>query len=424
VGNDAQAIDESGVTVIDPATYEVLAQIPTGMGHHEIAFSADGSAAFVTNSTAGTLSVIDAGQLTKVQDIAIGQQPAAVAVSNLNRLVYVANQGDGTIAVLDGGTLEQVTTLTAAPGISTLRLTPDGRWGFVTNAAESKVYIFDATDNHMAYILPIESGPSQVTFSNTAAYIRLEDAPAMVSVQLADLGQGDALPVTSLPVGQGAPSAASFTASAPAIAPTSNDGAMVIVNPADRLTYYYVEGSAAPLGSFQAHGRVPRAALTVNRSLREIEPGTYSARVRIPQSGEYQAAFFLDAPQVTHCFNFSAEPNPAYAQAGEGPPHIEFLTEDRQIIAGESFSFQFRLTDAAANEPINNLTDVQVLATLSTGWNNRFPARPLGDGVYEATMTVPGTGPAYLFFAIPSMQLEYDQLSSVILNATSDEPGN
>ena len=75
VGNDAEAPAESGVTVLDLRTSKRLAHLATGRGHHELAFSADGRHAFVSNRDAGTVSVIEVARLRKVKDLATGPVP-------------------------------------------------------------------------------------------------------------------------------------------------------------------------------------------------------------------------------------------------------------------------------------------------------------------------------------------------------------
>ena len=49
--------------MIDTSTLKVAAQLKTGAGHHEIAFTEDDRFAFVTNKQDGTLSVIDMRKL-------------------------------------------------------------------------------------------------------------------------------------------------------------------------------------------------------------------------------------------------------------------------------------------------------------------------------------------------------------------------
>jgi YVTN family beta-propeller protein len=81
IGNNADDEEKSGVTVIDAADLEPLAFIPTGPGHHEIAFSDDNRHAFVTNRDGGSVTVIDVQRLAPVKDIRTGNKPIAVATA-------------------------------------------------------------------------------------------------------------------------------------------------------------------------------------------------------------------------------------------------------------------------------------------------------------------------------------------------------
>ena len=83
VGNNARDAEKSGVTVIDTASLEPVAFIPTGDGHHEIAFSDGDRYAFVSNRDGGTVSVIDVATLAKVADLETGPVPISLAYSTL-----------------------------------------------------------------------------------------------------------------------------------------------------------------------------------------------------------------------------------------------------------------------------------------------------------------------------------------------------
>ena len=117
--------DESGVTVIDTSTLKVAAQLKTGAGQHEIAFTDDDRFAFVTNKQDGTLSVIDMRKLARVKDIKVGATPVAIAFSSLSKALYVASE-DGTIAVVDGARLEILTRMKTQPGLRSLAFA--ARW--------------------------------------------------------------------------------------------------------------------------------------------------------------------------------------------------------------------------------------------------------------------------------------------------------
>src|SRR5678816_778703 len=114
-------------------------------------------------------------------------------------------------------------------------------------------------------------------------------------------GQPD---VAKFPGGQIAPEEARTESSiADAIVPAPEGNSVLLANPADGVIYYYTEGMAAPMGSFQNYRREPRAVMVWDQSLREASPGVYSTNLKLIGAGDYDVAFLLDTPRVSHCFN-------------------------------------------------------------------------------------------------------------------------
>src|SRR6185503_16823428 len=242
-----------GVTVLDTATLKVAAQLPTGAGHHEIAFSDDDEHAFVTNKQDGTLTIIDTRTLARVKDLKVGPQPIAVAVSSLSKALYVANEEDGSIAVVDPSRLEILTRLKTSPGLQMLRLQPDGRYGFALNPALNSVFVFDLPSNKMLQKVAVGPGSDQITFTKQFAYVRSSDSEFVTMIKLADLEKEAAL--SRFPAGQKAPKEAAVRSLGEAIVPAPEEGAVLVANPADKMIYFYTEGMAAPMGSFQNKNR-------------------------------------------------------------------------------------------------------------------------------------------------------------------------
>ena len=78
---------------------------------------------------------------------------------------------------------------------------------------------------------------------------------------------------------------------------------VLMVNPVSNTLFFYMDGMNFTSGSFPGYRQHPRAVETVNRSVRETEPGVYTARVRVPVAGEYDVALFMDSPRFVHCFS-------------------------------------------------------------------------------------------------------------------------
>lgn len=423
VGNDAEGEGDGGVTVIDAQAHTVAGRIPTGAGHHEIAFSDDSLMAFITNEAADTLSVIEVERLEKVRDLPLGASPVAVAFSALSGAAYVAS-GDGAIAVVDGATGEITARLATGNGLAAFRLDPSGRWGFVANAAENRVDVLDASNGAIAHRLEVGERPHQFAFTDTYAYVRHLGTAEVTLVPLAQLSLKARPGLLTIAFGSRPPGEYAYPAAADAISPTGEWTAVVAANPADKYVYYYMEGMVAPMGSYTTYGRVPRAVGVVDRSVRETEKGVYAAKFRVPASGNYNVAFVMDAPFIDHCFEFSAEPDPELAAGRQaGRVELEFVAEERRVPAGEPLAVRFVLTRPGSDEPVSGLEDVVVLATRPPGtWQERQRAKPLELGLYEASFVADEPGAYYVSVGIPSLGLDFTELPYITFLAVTAPP--
>ncbi|HEY0728148.1 MAG TPA: cytochrome D1 domain-containing protein, partial [Pyrinomonadaceae bacterium] len=417
VGNDEGA--SSGVTVIDTATLKVVGHVTTGKGHHEFEFSSDNRFAFVTNEQDGTLSVIDIQKLAKVKDLKTGTPATSIAFSTLGNALYLVNEIDGSITVIDTRSQQIATRIQTKPGIRNVRFAPGSRWGFVPNPKENVVYVFDASTNRLAHTIRVEHGPDQVTFTDAFAYLRPSGSTEVSMVRLSTLtSQPD---VATFPAGQIAPAQARGVASiADIMVPAPEGNSVLLANPADGVIYYYSEGMAAPMGSFQNYRRQPRAVMVVDRSLREVTAGVYTTTTKLPKSGVYDVAFLLDSPRITHCFNAEAKPNPDVPREKRVALRIEYLNKEKQLRVAENFKLRFKLLDNATSRAKTDLKDVRVLTMLSSGvWQKRDFAQPVGDGVYELDLKVPQTGLYFVFVESRSQGVSFRQLPSLTLQTAA-----
>jgi len=402
VGNDAEEAAESGVTVIETASLAVARRIATGRGHHELAFSDDSRYAFVTNRADGTVSVIDVGTLEKVKDLATGPLPIALDFSASSRNLYVADAETGEIAVIDDRDLEVVTRIAAQPGLGPVRFSQDGRWAVAINLSENLAYVIDASTNHIVHTLETEKDPYQVAFSRSFAYVRALGSERLAMIDLSEVGHGSDPPVVKIGAGETAPARAQDLSIADGIVEAPGEAAVLVVSPADATVYYYVEGMNAPMGNFRNYGHLPRAVQVVDRSMQEREPGVYSSTVRIPESGTYEIAFLLDSPSLLHCFEVAARPNPLLEIQGPALA-VEYLTRKRWVDVGETVPLRFKLTDRETGQARTDLEDVAVYYFVAPGGRRtRVPAGHVGDGVYEAPLTLAASGAHYAYVACPS----------------------
>ena len=407
--------NEQGVAVIDTSSLKAVAQINAGAGSHEFAFTDDDRFAFVTNKQDGTLSVIDTRELapSPLKDIKLGGSPVAIAFSPLSKAVYVANE-DGTIAVIDAGRFETLAQMKTQPGLRSLGLQPDGRYGFAVSTAVNSVFVFDLTSNKVIHSVAVGPGADQITFTKQFAYVRSSGSEFVHMIKLADLGKEAAL--SRFPAGQKAPKEAAAYSLANAIVPAPEEGSVIVANPSDRMIYYYTEGMAAPMGSFQNYRRVPKALLVFDNGLRETARGFYSTTIRLDSPGFYDAVFLLDSPRAVHCFDFTVDDNPAQPKQKKESLAAQPLTNE-SAFAGEPYTFRFKLIDTTAGTAKANLNDVGVLVFLAPGiWQDRVEAKPIAGGAYEINFVPPQPGVYYVHFRIPSLDVPFSQIMPLVLD--------
>jgi DNA-binding beta-propeller fold protein YncE len=416
VGNDAASEKDSGVTVVDTETLKVAARIKTGLGHHEIALAEDDSLAFTTNKLDGTLSVIDVRKLVKTADVRVGSLPSTVVVSSLSKSVYVGNEGDGTIVAVDPLRFEVLARMKARPGLRAIRIPPGGRFGFVVNPTESIVDIFDLSSNRLVHSVPVGPGSDQITFTRDFAYVRSMGSEFVTMIKSADLEKEAS--VSRFPAGQHAPKESGAASLADAIVPGPENGSVLVANPADKMIYFYTEGMAAPMGSFQNYRRDPKALLILDNGLRETASGLYSTTVRLAGAGSYDVAFLLDSPRVVSCFNFTVAENPALAQPAQAAIKIVPVMKETSLRVGESFNLRFKVIDLVSNQPKVNIEDMGVLVFLAPGiWQQREPAKQTGGGEYEISFVPPQPGVYYIYFQTLSLGFRFSQLPPLTLQA-------
>jgi len=422
VGNDARTRPDSGVTVIDTEKLTVAKRIETGRGHHEIAFSADDRWAFVTNRDEGTVSVVDVRKLRKEKDLQTGPVPISVAFSPLSAAAYVADGKDGTISVIDATTLEVAARVQAKPGLGPMRFTQDGRFGFVVNPAENAVHVVDASDNRLVHTFPVPGKPYQVVLTRAFAYVRLLDSERVQMINLNSIGEGKTPSVQSFPAGAGAPKLGGELGLADSIAPANLEAAVFVTNPADGNTYYYMEGMNAPMGNFRSYGHRIAAATVVDRSLKEVEPGQYAARLRLPVAGKYDVAFFIDNPKLLHCFFAEVPENPALHK--EEQLEVEYLDLPSTSPPGAKLAVRFRLVDPRSKKHRAGLKDATIRYFMAPGqWRDEVPAREVEEGLYEATVAVPKEGIYYLYVGAPSAKLGHNDRPFRTLDVSAGATG-
>ena len=226
-------------------------------------------------------------------------------------------------------------------------------------------------------------------------------------VPLAGLGgEGNPLAIVELPAGRAPVGRMALPTPADGIIPTPDPGSVLIPNPEDRAVYFYMEGMAAPKGSFSNYGREPRAALVWDRNLRERSaPGVYETILRLPRAGRGQFLFFNRTPKLV--LSFPVELAPAAARAARaGQVKVTGAAAGGTLVAGQPIRARFQLAEVETQRPATALRDVEIMVMRLPGvWHRRFQAASDGTGGYEIEFVAPDPGNYQAFVTSPSGNL-------------------
>ncbi|MFJ3487497.1 YncE family protein [Pseudomonas sp. NPDC090202] len=411
VGNNAPDEASSGVTVIDAQTMKVLTFLKTGLGHHEIAFSKDSRYAFVSSRDAGTVDIFDIASLSPSKTLKTGTRPLSVAYSPLSDAVYVADGQDGAVTVIDAKSLDVRKVIAAHQGIGPMSFSDDGRFGFVLNTFNNHAVVIDAASDSVIHDLEVSPEPFQVSITQNYAYIRGLASPRVTMINLSSLGKDRKPILQSFEAGPSAPRLAGDLPLASGLSPARDNDAVFVVNPVDNTTYFYAEGMNAPMSGYPNRGNAARAVRVIDRSLREVEPGVYSSRVRLPSAGKFDVAFMLNQPQVIHCFATQIEVNPALEKR-LAIPRVTFLLERRFEPVGQLVPIRIRLVQGRGDKPMTGAKDVYLRYFLAPSSRPReVLATEIGDGIYEAHADLSETGAYYLHVRSESLGIRSNEQS-------------
>ena len=106
----------STVSVIDTATNSVTATINVGDVPYGVAINPSGTSVYVTNNNGVTVSVIDTATNSVTATIPVGLEPGGVAVNPSGTSVYVANYKSNTVSVIETATNNVTATIPVGNG--------------------------------------------------------------------------------------------------------------------------------------------------------------------------------------------------------------------------------------------------------------------------------------------------------------------
>ncbi|HKS07711.1 MAG TPA: hypothetical protein VJR92_15520 [Gemmatimonadaceae bacterium] len=160
----------STATIIDVATGRALATLPTGPGPHEIALSANGSTAVVTDysgppGTRKTLTVLDVPGMRVVRTIELGEYVSPHGIQFLpgDSLVVVTSEASSHVVIVhvaDGAIRKAIPT--QFRGSHMIGVTRDGARGYTGNMQAHTVSELDLRSGAFIKSFPVPNTPEAI----------------------------------------------------------------------------------------------------------------------------------------------------------------------------------------------------------------------------------------------------------------------
>jgi phospholipase C len=125
-GSRAYVTTAEGLVVISTSSLRAIGLV-AGLGDpHGVAVSPDGKTIYVTNTEQGLVDVISAATDRVTGTIGVGQLPWDIVISSDGSTMYVANGNSESVSVISTATRKVTGTITLQGDPDTMALTPDG----------------------------------------------------------------------------------------------------------------------------------------------------------------------------------------------------------------------------------------------------------------------------------------------------------
>jgi YVTN family beta-propeller protein len=179
-GRQVWVIDGNGtVTIIDTATNTVIGTVAAGAGPLFVAFSPDSTKAYVVDSAAPAVVVLNTATLATVTTIPLpeGSNPGDIAVSPDGALAYVPNGGLASVSVINTATNTVTTTIPVGANPVAAAFSPSGTRAYVSNHGDNTVSVINTATNAVVATVPVGASPFGLTVTpdGTKVYVGNSD---------------------------------------------------------------------------------------------------------------------------------------------------------------------------------------------------------------------------------------------------------
>jgi phospholipase C len=163
-GPQTDGAPSSDVDVIDAATNTVTATIPLRGAAQQIAFSPDGSVAYVTTSQG--LALIDVASESVITVIGGLGDPRGVAVSPDGDTVYVTDAGSDSVSVISAVTHRVTSNIRVGALPWQVVLSPSGNTAYVADPDSNSISMIDTASDSVRSTISVSGDPDTLALTS------------------------------------------------------------------------------------------------------------------------------------------------------------------------------------------------------------------------------------------------------------------
>ncbi len=138
-----------GIGVFDVAQNKIVRVIKGGSDPENFDVSKDGTQLFISNEDDAAVSVVDIASGAVVKSVKVGEQPEGVRVTPDGKLVYVTSEETSTVGVLDPVAGKILTTFKVGHRPRSVAFMPDGSKAYINAENDGAVSVVDAVKRKM-----------------------------------------------------------------------------------------------------------------------------------------------------------------------------------------------------------------------------------------------------------------------------------
>lgn len=171
------------VEIIDAATNKVVLQVKDIEAPHGVAFSPDGSRAYISCEAENTLWATDTKTGKLLGKASLSGRPNNITISKDGRRVFVGIMTSaGAVEVVDTVSLKSIKSVAVKGGVHNTYVTPDGKFVVAGSVVGKILTVIDVQTLQPAWELPFDSGVRPMAFEKDT-----DGSTSRIFVQLSGL---------------------------------------------------------------------------------------------------------------------------------------------------------------------------------------------------------------------------------------------